>query len=176
MIDSNGLMSVAGLPNQVFKGFVRVANLCHANRNEIPTAPGVYIFLRDCAPSPEFLKAGSGGNFKNKDPNVPLSRLTYVWVESAFIVYIGQTGRGRKGTLKKRIGEMISFGQGTRVGHWGGRLDWQLRDANLLLVCWKGIRDADPGNVEKDLIDAFKSIYLGRRPLANLRNGGRSDR
>ena len=170
MSDPNSLTSVAGLRDQGFEGFVTVAEFSRGNRTEIPTEPGVYLFLGNCASFPEFLGVGTGGHFKNKDPNVPLARLAHEWVEGALIVYIGQTGSGGNGTLKKRIADMIRFGQGARVGHWGGRLVWQPRGANQLLACWKVIREDDPRNVEKELIATFKSIYGGRRPFANLQN------
>ena len=120
--------------------------------------------------SPQFLEVGTGGYFKNKDPNVPISRLVSHWVEGALIVYIGQSGSGSKGTLKKRISDMIKFGQGGRVGHRGGRFVWQIRGVEGLLFCWKEIWEDDPRNVEKELIKTFKSIYGGRRPFANLRD------
>ena len=170
MINPNSIMLVAGLRDQGFEGFVTVANLRRGNRAEIPTVPGVYLFMRNCASCPEFLEVGTGGHFKNKDPNVSLAKLADEWVEGVLIVYIGQTGSGSKGTLKKRIGAMIRFGQGARVGHWGGRLVWQLPRADELLVSWKVIREDDPRSVEKELIETLKSIYGGRLPFANLRN------
>ncbi len=166
MIDPNSLTSVAGLRGQGFDGLVTIADLCRGNRDRIPAMPGVYLVLRDCASYPEFLKVGTGGHFKGKDPNVPIARLKDEWVEGAVIVYVGQSGR----TLKKRIDELIRFGQGDPVGHRGGRLIWQLPGADRLLVCWKEIADDDPKQFENALIEAFKSAYGNRRPFANLRD------
>lgn len=170
VFDSDSLTSVAGLRSQGFDGFVTVADLRLQSRNDIPALPGVYLVLRDCASYPEFLDVGTGGHFKNKDPNVPVSRLKDEWVDGAVAIYIGQTGSRSKGTLKKRIGELIRFGQGSLVGHRGGRLIWQLRAADRLLVCWKEVVDDDPRKFEKELIEAFKSAHGGRRPFANLRD------
>ena len=168
MIHSDGPTAVANLRSQGFDGFVPVADLRRGNRNNIPAVPGVYLVLSDCASYPEFLDVGTGGHFKNKDPNVPVPRLKDEWVEGAVIVYVGQAGSKSKGTLKKRICKLIRFGQGSRVGHRGGRLIWQLREAERLLVCWKEIEDGDPKEFEKELIEAFKSAHGGRRPFANL--------
>ena len=170
MIDSDSLTSVASLRSQGFDGFVRVSDLRSVNRNNIPAVPGVYLVLRDCVSYPEFLEVGTGGHFKDKDPNVPIARLRNEWVERAVIVYVGQSGSKSKGTLKKRIGELIRFGQGSRVGHRGGRLIWQLRGADRLLVCWMEVADDDPKEFETELIEAFKSEHDGRRPFANLRD------
>ncbi len=170
MIDSDSLTSIAGLRSQGFDGFVTVADLRRGNRDNIPAVPGVYLVLRDCASHPEFLDVGTGGRFKNKDPNVSVSKLKDEWVEGAVIVYVGQAGSKSKRTLKKRIGELIRFGQGSPVGHRGGRLIWQLRGADRLLVCWKEVADDDPRELEKELIAAFKSVYGDRRPFANLRD------
>ena len=164
MINPSVLKAVAGLRNLGFEGFLTVADLRCGNRNGVPAESGVYLVLRSCASSPEFLEVGTGGHFKSKDPNVSIARLKDEWVEGALIVYVGQLGR----TLKKRINELIRFGQGSRVGHRGGRLIWQPRGADRLLVCWKEIADDNPKQFEKELIEAFKSAYGDRRPFANL--------
>ena len=145
-----------------------MADLRGGNRNGVPAEPGVYLVLRSCASSPEFLEAGTGGHFKNRDPNVPVTKLAKEWVEGALIVYVGQSGSNSKRTLKKRIGELIQFGQGARVGHWGGRFIWQLAQADELLICWNETVDDDPKQFKKELIEAFKLTYGGRRPFANL--------
>ena len=168
MINSDSLTSVASLRSQGFDGFVTVADLRRNNRNNIPAVPGVYLVLRNCASYPEFLDVGTGGHFKNKDPNVSVSELNDNWVEGAVTVYIGQAGSNSNGTLEKRIGELIRFGQGGCVGHWGGRFIWQLQGADRLLVCWKEVADGDPRKFERELITEFKSAHGDRRPFANL--------
>ena len=119
--------------------------------------------------APGFLAIGTGGHFKGKDPNVPIARLAREWVDGALVVYVGQAGTRSAGTLRKRIHQMIRFGEGSPVGHWGGRLVWQLEDAAALQVCWKVVRDTTARTAEKELIGAFKLIRGGRRPFANLR-------
>ena len=39
---------------------------------------------------------------------------------------------------------MLRFGQEAPVGHWGGRLVWQLRYAERLQVCWRALHENDP--------------------------------
>lgn len=168
MSNSDSLNSVPGLQKRGFVGFVSVDDLRNGNRNNIPAIPGVYLVLRDCVSRPEFLEEGTGGHFKGKNPNVEIARLKNEWVERALIVYVGQSGSKSKGTLKRRIGQLIRFGQGRRVAHHGGRLIWQLRGTDRLLVCWKEMADDDPKEFKTDLIKEFKSKHGGQRPFANL--------
>ena len=107
---------------------------------------------------------------RTKIPTKSLDRLQEEWVEGALIVYVGQSGSRSKGTLARRVEQMIRFGQGARVAHWGGRLIWQLADSDRLVVCWKTIQDRDPRDVERALIKAFKTLHGGKRPYANLRD------
>lgn len=162
--------SVPDLRRKGFKGFSTVKELWLAGRTAIPDEPGVYFFLRTRVSIPEFLEEGTGGRFRGKDPNVPLSRLQSEWVDGALILYVGQSGSGCKGTLKRQIDLMLTFGHGAAVGHWGGRLIWQLKDSDRLLVCWKPIRERDPRKVESELIRSFKAMHGGKRPFANLRD------
>lgn len=65
----------------------------------------------------------------------------------------------------------MQFGQGEPIGHWGGRLIWQLKDAKDLIVCWKVLgKDEEPREVEKEMIQAFKKGHDGKRPFANLQD------
>ena len=170
MSDSDRLTAVASLRKQGFDGFVTFAELRGGTRKKIPAVPGVYLVLRDLESCPEFLDVGTGGHFEGKDPNAPIPELKAKWVQGAVIVYVGQAGSNSKGTLRKRIGQLIRFGQGKPVGHRGGRYIWQLRGAERLLVCWMNVADEDPRKVELELIEAFKSAYSGRLPFANLRS------
>ena len=63
----------------------------------------------------------------------------------------------------------MRFGKGCSVGHWGGRLIWQLKDADDLVVCWKKTEE-DPRGAEKKMIKDFKEQHNGRRPYANLKD------
>lgn len=168
--DPKGLKSVPALRRLGFEGFLTVNELRHAQRNAVPAEPGVYLLLRTLAAAPEFLVEGTGGRFKNKDPNESLDRLQEEWVEGALIVYVGQSGSRSKGTLARRVEQMIRFGQGARVAHWGGRLIWQLEDSDRLVVCWKIIGERGPRDVERALIKAFRNMHDSKRPFANLRD------
>ena len=152
---------VNALKMDVFNGFVRVFNLRGEALKDIPDVPGVYMVLRDSVEKPDFLVRGSGGYFKGKDPNVPLSELCANWVEGANVLYIGKAK-----SLRKRISQYLRFGDGKPVGHWGGRYIWQLADAQELIFCWMPvIGDADA--VETEMICRFREHY-GSRPFANL--------
>ena len=168
--DPKGLKSVPALRRLGFEGFLTVKELRHAQPSPVPAEPGVYLLLRILAAAPEFLVEGTGGRFKNKDPNESLDRLQEEWVEGALIVYVGQSGSRSKGTLARRVEQMIRFGQGARVAHWGGRLIWQLEDSDRLVHCWKIVGERDPRNVERALIKVFKTMHGGKRPYANLRD------
>ena len=60
----------------------------------------------------------------------------------------------------------MRFGSGNEVGHWGGRLIWQLADADDLIVCWCETEE-DSRDVERNLIEKFTDEF-GDRPFANL--------
>ena len=162
--------TVEDLKQAGFCGFVSVENLRNAV-SMIPESMGVYMVVRvsDCAP--EYLEVGTGGFHKGKNPNVPIAKLESNWVDGSCVVYIGKAGSiGKKQTLCKRIGQYIRFGNGEAVGHYGGRLIWQLKDASQLLFCWKPLDNEEPRDVERRLIDEFKQQYGGRRPFANLQD------
>jgi hypothetical protein len=62
--------------------------------------------------------------------------------------------------------QFAAFGAGKPIGHWGGRLIWQLADSDKLLVAWKETPGEVPRNVETDLITEFRNHY-GKPPFAN---------
>ena len=109
------------------------------------------------------LEVGTGGLFKGKNPNVAVSELKSNWVDGTCVVYIGKAT-----TLSKRISQYLKFGNGKSIGHWGGRLIWQIKDSKDLQICWKPV-DADPREEEMRLIADFKRQYGGKRPFANLK-------
>lgn len=150
-----------------FDGFKTVSHL-RENLHQIPKAPGVYLVFRNEDSSPSFLKFGSGGYFKDRNPNVSAEEMAKNWVEGAKLVYVGKAGSlSGSATLYSRIKQLLQFGEGKKIGHWGGRLLWQLADHEELVIAWKEIPDNEPKDVESSLIQDFKD-YFGQRPFANL--------
>lgn len=152
-----------------FNGFKTIEEL---NQNDkcIPNVMGVYLVLRVSLDNPSFLTKGSGGFFKGKDPNVQIAELQNNWVRDEHILYIGKAGSfNSSATLKSRLKQLIRFGYGNNVGHWGGRYLWQLEDSKSLLVCWLTLDDKEPEVVEQRLINEFKKAHDGMRPFANLK-------
>ena len=157
------------LKAQGFEGFKTMGELMAGAKSKIPAQKGVYVVLRENASAPQFLSEGTGGHFKGQNPNVSLSELEDNWVEGTSIVYIGKAGgAGSSATLNKRLGQYLRFGQGSNVGHWGGRYIWQLADSRDLVVCWKALTDEEPRDVEHKMIVDFKKRHSGKRPFANL--------
>lgn len=160
--------SIASIQQAGFTGFQTVAELQATKCSAIPKERGVYVFVRDTVERLTFLEVSSGGHFKGRNPAVDISTLQANWIEGAKVVYIGKAGSltGRA-TLRSRLWQYMRFGMGDPVGHWGGRFIWQLADAKALIVCWKPTPQEEPGDVESELIQEFRSQY-GNRPFANL--------
>lgn len=138
------------------------------NSSQIPAIKEIYFVLNLDKEPPLFLPVGTGGRFKGKDPNIPFDKLQANWIENALVVYIGKAGDDKsRATLRSRLKQYFAFGQGKKIGHWGGRLIWQLMFSNKLVVCWKPLPDNDPRITEAQLIKEFVRQY-GRRPFANL--------
>jgi hypothetical protein len=138
-----------------------------SNCREVPELPGVYCVLRFNAAPPKFLDQSSGGHFKGKDPTVAVHQLERKWIKNAVVVNIGKAGGKGGATLKSRINQYMLFGQGKKVGHWGGRYIWQLHDSQDLIPCSNPAPGSMPRDVEKDLIREFEDAYQGL-PFANL--------
>jgi len=153
-----------------FEGFTGFQTVAHYRENmrQIPQEPGVYVLLRDTDKNPDFMVTGSGGHFKDRNPNVSLRELDENWVPGAKVVYIGKAGgSGSSATLRGRLDQLLKFGAGRKIGHWGGRLLWQLADHEELLIGWKPLTDREPATVEAEMIEEFRS-HFGCRPYANL--------
>lgn len=130
----------------------------------VPRAPGCYVVHRPGTDDPTFLPANPGGRFKGKDPTIPPERMVAEWVPDATAVYIGKAD-----DLRTRLKAYARFGAGDPVAHWGGRLIWQLADADKLLVAWCPISTTQPArDREKSLLARFAERHDGRRPFANL--------
>lgn len=145
-----------------YSGFVPFSEL---ERADVPREVGVYVVLRESIAPPTFLAQSGAGRFKGKDPTVPIDVLRERWIPTAQIVNVGKAGPTPKRHLAKRLREYRRFGEGEPVGHWGGRLIWQLADHADLLVAWSIAEH--PACAESTLIRGFASVY-GRRPFANL--------
>lgn len=145
-----------------FTGFKKMSEL-FLDSSMLPDNNGVYLVLTIDNKPGEFLTIGSGGHFKGKDPNISLADLKANWVDNTKVVYIGKAT-----SLKSRLKDYFRFGQGKNVGHYGGRLIWQLKYSKDLVVCWKSLT-TDPREFEADLIQQFVKTF-GCRPFANLAN------
>jgi hypothetical protein len=158
--------SIPDLKAEGFVGFTRIGELmagqCHLDGCE----KGFLLLVTYTKKvHPEFLRVGTGGPYKEGDPNVRIETLESAWVEGALVVYIGCTSR----TLNERIEELIKFGQGQKIGHGGGRYLWQISDSRELCVGWKPLPDdKDPKQEKRCLLREFRKEY-GKPPFANLK-------
>jgi len=119
-----------------FSGFKSVSELI-TDPNILPKEMGVYLVLNSTNKKTEFLTKEVGGFFKGKNPNISLVELKNNWVEKSKIIYIGKAGGlNGKATLQSRLKQYLRFGQGFNVGHYGGRLIWQLKNHYELKFCW----------------------------------------
>lgn len=150
-----------------FDGFMSVSEL-RVNPSCIPDEKGIYVVLNPDVVRCDFLPKGSGGYFKEKNPNVSVDTLCSKWVNDCLLLYIGQAGgNGSSATLRKRLRQLFDFGQGKPVGHYGGRYLWQVKHHPELIVAWKKTGLKDPREAEKELMSEFIRYY-GRLPFANL--------
>ncbi|MGK2938806.1 MAG: helix-turn-helix domain-containing protein [Solirubrobacteraceae bacterium] len=127
----------------------------------LPESPGVYVVLRVSSEPVSFLAKSAGGRFKGKDPSLDAARLEGEWIEGAEALYVGSAGN-----LRRRVDQLVRFGRGEPIGHWGGRALWQLSDHARLIVAWQ-VTD-DPVGREAALLRGFQEQF-GRLPFANLR-------
>lgn len=159
--------SIDDIKKAGFVGFKTMQEL-FVDSSQLPTIKGVYLVLNLDKTPPAFLTTGSGGHFKGRNPNVSLVELKSNWVDKTLVVYIGKAGSdSSSATLKSRLKQYFGFGQGKNIGHWGGRLIWQIASSHNLVVCWKPLSNDDPRTVEAQLIKMFVNQF-GRRPFANL--------
>lgn len=161
---SIGRFDITDLRSRGFEGFIRVRDLM-PYLHQVSASLGVYVVVRPLAGLPKFLDASPASWFKREDPTVPVGRLQAEWVPDAQTLYIGSAAN-----LRERIGLLVEFsraGPERSVFHRGGRLLWQLADAQDLLVAWR-VEPKGIGTVERDLVDEFAGIY-GRYPFGNLK-------
>ena len=144
-----------------FTGFIPISEL-RGNTKVMPEGSGVYIVVRESGESPKFLAEGTGGFFKGNNPNVSIDELKANYVAGSKVVYIGKAT-----SLRKRVGQLLRFGAGSAVGHWGGRYLWQLADSDNLLIAWKPTPTIDPRAEEMRMLEEYVSLH-GQLPFANL--------
>lgn len=125
-----------------------------------PTSGGVYVVIFDTDGPVAFTERSCGGWFKGKDPTVTPEALAANWVDDAEVVYIGKADQ-----LRRRLTQYADFGAGKPVGHWGGRLIWQLPLPDRLIVGWKETPGRIPVEVEAELIASFRQAH-GKPPFA----------
>lgn len=142
-----------------FEGWIAFGEVAR-QPDQLPSSGGVYIVFRPVG-EPSFLAANPGGRFKGKDPSVSDDALEANWVAGAEVVYIGKADN-----LRRRLHEFARFGEGAPVGHWGGRLIWQLEDSVELLIAWRETPGLVPRDVETEMIAAFEAAF-GKPPFAN---------
>ncbi len=153
------MFSVHELRASGFSGFRPLASL---DTDTAPKEGGVYVVVADPIQPPRFMPVSVGGHFKRKDPTVHESVLRSKWIEECSVVYIGKAT-----SIRSRLRQYRDFGLGKPVGHWGGRLIWQLENHAELLVCWRATNE-EPRQVEESLLAAFEQEF-GQLPFANLR-------
>jgi hypothetical protein len=152
-----------------FLGFKAISELW-ADNSPIPPVRGVYLVLYLDKSSPKFVVKGTGGFFKGKDPNVSLEELKANWVDGTNVIYVGKAGGENSGAkLYSRLNQYLQFGKGKSIGHYGGRYIWQIANSMDLVVCWKPVLQAEPRDIEAELIKSFVAKY-GKRPFANLKD------
>src|SRR4051812_29687136 len=115
---------VDGINLEFFSPQIAIGSLQRTSCAKVPISSGVYLVLRPTLATPQFLERSVGGWFKNEDPTVELSRLNSEWLDKATVLYVGKAA-GTEG-LRQRLDQYMRFGRGQKIGHWGGRLIWQL--------------------------------------------------
>ena len=149
-----------------FKGFKTVAELW-SDKSCIPKSKGIYLVLNH-SDDYDFILPGMGGFFKGRDPNITIEKLRNKIVPNSQVVYVGKAGRSSgASTLYSRINQYLRFGQSKKVGHWGGRYIWQLKNHSELIFCWKETPNQEPRDVEKELLNLHIEQF-GKIPFANL--------
>ncbi len=160
-------LSVAAAKKNGFCGFLSTREL-RTRLTEIPDERGIYLVFWSPESVPEFLLKSPAGWLKKKDPTLPLDHLKEKWVPGAQVLYIGKAGGSHaKATLHTRLKTYLKHGAGSLSPHWGGRLIWQIENAESLLTwCWKTTPSDEPRIVEHRLIRDFIDVYT-KLPFAN---------
>ena len=142
-------------------GFVGWLPFADLRSSSCPSTGGIYVVTYGGANPASYPDESCGGWFKGRNPSVPKEALIANWVADAEVVYIGKADQ-----LKRRLRQFADFGAGKPIGHWGGRLIWQLPNVTDLRVAWKETPGLVPLEAEAELIDLFRQTY-GKPPFAN---------
>ncbi len=142
-------------------GFVGWIPLSAVRSSSCPRSGGVYVVTYGGEHPARFAERSCGGWFKDRDPSVSPEVLVENWVEGAEVVYIGKADQ-----LRRRLTQFADFGAGKPVGHWGGRLIWQLHDIAALRVAWRETPNQVPVQAEAILLALFRQA-CGKPPFAN---------
>lgn len=140
-----------------------------------PIDRGVYVVVYGKKGMPKFKDPGSGPElWRGRVVNVSVEKLVSKWVKfkdnEDQIIYIGKAGDvGMSSSLRKRIRQYISFGQGNQSSHYGGRYIWQIANHEDMAIYFK--KEINPSVVERKLLNDFKLEHEGKLPFANLLNG-----
>ena len=148
-----------------FDGFLPLRKILLAPF-EVPDKFGIYAVIRTNQGTPAFLPESRAARFRNRDLSYPVGRLLDKWIPMAQVIYIGKAGPTVGRHLRRRINEFVRFGDGTAIGHRGGRAIWQLPDVWECLLAWKACSGI-PRESEKQLIAEFKQAH-GKIPFANF--------
>lgn len=154
-----------------FEGFVplRDWNEAFALRPDRSDVEGIYVVVREAVLLPAFNEE----NHRKPRPKIwSADEVAARWVHGVHALYFGKgplrapNGRRRHG-LARRITELQKHGYRGGANHYGGKLLWQIDDADGLLVAWKALAEGESAEVESGLIRGFDRI-MGRQPFANV--------
>jgi hypothetical protein len=153
----------AALVTAGFEGWMTPAEL-RASSGTVPRGqPTAHVVLRDLLDPPRFKSRSRAG--LETTASVSTTELRSNWVEDATVLYIGATN-----DLGRRVREFTQFGDGRGDRHYGGRMLWQLEDAEDLLFAWHPITWSETPRAYKiRLIGRFVALH-GTLPFANLQD------
>jgi hypothetical protein len=86
--------SIADLQAIGFSGFRTIGELRETRLTTVPEEPGVYVVVRPRQFSPVFLAESPAGDFKGRDPAIPVEELRRGWTDESPVLYIGKSRRG----------------------------------------------------------------------------------
>lgn len=142
-----------------FKGLHTVEAIHGGQFASVPDVPGIYGVFRLADPLPRFVVKNAAARWKGQDPTIGVPALQAAWLDEAALLYVDKGA-----SLRTRVRQLVEFGHGKQVAHWGGRALWQLSDADDLVVAWRPAEE--PKAAEAELLAAFQAVH-GRPPWAN---------